>query len=185
MSEVSEVLDMIYERMDGSEVSAAYSKRHGIESAAILTVYDDETADLIAGYLAPRIEGRVVVEIGGGIGILAFHMAKYAKRIYCIEANPMWSWTFAELLLAEKPKNVSYLFGAADEFSGQIRGDVALFCTHSDAAGMAEVGSKFAREVIDVYRDMLSAGWNQLRDLSMAELNEWDRPLPFTKTPHA
>lgn len=160
-----EQLNLIYESMDGSELSRAYSARHGIHSAAILTVHDDDTASAVVAYLAPRIEGRTVVEIGGGIGLLSLCMGAYAKRVYCIEANPMWSWTFAALLLAKKPKNVSFLFGAADEFAGSIRGDVALFCTHSDAAGMREIAGKFAREIIDVYGEIVEPHWNELRDL--------------------
>jgi hypothetical protein len=171
MTELEGTLDQVYESMEGSEASIDYYTRHGVESAAILTVYDDEKADLIARHLAPRIEGRTVIEIGGGIGLLAFHLGLYAKRVYCIEANPMWSWTFAKCLLLQKPKNVSYLFGAAEEFAGHIRGDVALFCTHSDAAGMRAVGGKFAREVIDVYGEIVEPHWNDLRDISRAAPN--------------
>lgn len=162
---LSEMLDEVYNSMDGNELAESYSERHGLQSAAILTVYDDETASTIAGYLAPRIEGRTVVEIGGGIGLLAFHLGLYAKRVYCIEANPMWSWTFAACLLAKKPKNVSYLFGAADEFAGCIRGDVALYCTHSDTEGLRREGKRFAREVIDVYGEVVGPHWNELRKI--------------------
>lgn len=149
-------LTQVYEAMEGNELSEEYSERHGIKSAAVLTVYDDETAGLIASYLIPRIQGRVVVEIGGGIGLLAMHLAMHARRVYCIEANPMWSWTFATCLLAKKPKNLSYLFGAADEFIGRIRGNVALFCTHSDVAGMRRMGERFADEVIDVHGEIIA-----------------------------
>jgi hypothetical protein len=162
-NELNDVLDQVYNTFEGNETMREYDKRHGIDSLAVLTVYDDNRADLVASYLAPRIEGRIVVEIGGGIGLLAFHLAQYAKRVYCIEANPMWSWTFAKCLMDQKPKNVSYLFGAADEFAGQIRGDVALYCTHSDAAGMFVVGKKFAPTVIDVYAELVEPEWNALR----------------------
>lgn len=161
-----EMLDMVYSSMDGSKEAMHYSERHGVKSATILTIYDDEVADAIAQHLAPRIEGRVVVEVGGGIGLLAFHMAQYAKRVFCIEANPMWSWTHAVVLLKQKPKNVSYLFGAADEFAGLIHGDVALFCTHSDADGMRRESERFAREVIDVYGEIVEPHWNELRKLT-------------------
>lgn len=162
-------LALVYEAMEGSEASEAYSARHGVDSAAVLTVYSDEIADAIAQLLAPRIEGRIVVEVGGGIGLLSFHMAQYAKRVFCIEANPMWSWTFAQCLLAKKPKNVSYLFGAASEFAGCIHADVALFCTHSDVRGMRAAGAQFAREVIDVYGEMVEKNWNALRELPTKE----------------
>lgn len=164
--ELHGLLSQVYESMEGSELSQDYSNRHGIESAACLTVFDDDMAAMVAQYLAPRIEGRIVVEIGGGIGLLAFHLGLYAKRVYCIEANPMWSWTFAACLLAQKPKNVSYLFGAASEFAGVVRGDVALFCTHSDAAGMRATGELFAREVIDVYSGLVDQEWNPLREMT-------------------
>jgi hypothetical protein len=156
MAQIGGMLEEIYNEMEGSDPSMDYSERHNINAAAILTVADDETAGLMAEYLAPRIEGKIVVEIGGGIGLLALHMGHVAKRVYCIEANPMWSWTFAHLLLKQKPKNVSFLFGAADEFIGSIKGDVALYLTHSDVTGMGLVAAQFAPLVIDVYSEMIA-----------------------------
>jgi len=152
-NDLGPLLEQVYESMEGSEILERYMERHGVNSAGILTVYDDETADAVARSVADRIAGKVVVEIGGGIGLLAFHLSLYAKRVYCIEADPNWASAFVAALLDRKPVNVSYLFGAAQEFAGVIRGDVALFCTHSDAAGMARVGAMFAPEVIDVYRE--------------------------------
>lgn len=154
---MKDILDKVYEAMDGSEIAEEYARRHGINSAAILTMYDDETAGLMAEHLAPRIEGKTVVEIGGGIGLLALHMGLIAKRVYCIEANPMWSWVFANTLLKTKPKNVSFLFGAADEFLGTIRGDIAVFCTHSDVVGMRLIASRFAPEVIDIHGELIAS----------------------------
>lgn len=157
MTYLGGVLRHVYEAMEGSEPAQAYSERHGIVSAAVLTVHDDEMAGLTAEHLRPRIAGRTVVEIGGGIGLLALHMGLIAKRVYCIEANPMWSWIFAEQLLRLKPKNVSFLFGAADEFVGMLRGDVAIFCTHSDVTGMTLAAQQFAPVVIDVYGELMQA----------------------------
>ena len=150
------MLEEVDGAMAGSVVAEAYSERHGIKAASRLTVMDDELADMIAERLAPRIACKTVVEIGGGIGILALHMGFVAKRVYCIEANPMWASTFTACLLAAKPKNVSYLFGAADEFAGQIKADVAIFCTHSGVESMKEAGRLFASEVIDVYGEMIA-----------------------------
>ena len=157
MTELSRMFSTIYNAMEGSDDSMNYSERHGINAQAVLTVHDDETGGLIAEHLAPRIEGKTVVEIGGGIGLLSLHMGIIAKRVYCIEANPMWSWTFAEVLLKTKPKNVSFLFGAADEFLGAIKGDVAIYCTHSDVHGMGLVAAQFAPVVIDVYGELIKA----------------------------
>jgi hypothetical protein len=154
--DLTDALAHAYEALEGSEAAQRYSERHGIRSAAILTVYNDEIADTIAATLAPRIAGKVVVEIGGGIGLLGCHLAQYAERVYCIEANPAWAWTFVGCLLHQKPKNLSYLFGAADQFVGLIRAHVALFCTHSGVESMREVGGLFAPTVIDVWGDLIS-----------------------------
>lgn len=131
-----------------------FAERHNIRSATILTVTDAETAVLIAERLAPRIEGKTVVEIGGGIGLLSLAMATTAERVFCIEANPMWAVYFTQTLLERKRKNISFLFGAADEFVGYIRADVAVICTHSDVEGMRLIGAQFA-EVVDVYGEMV------------------------------
>lgn len=153
--DISAKLDELYNTFEGSDIAEAYSERHGIRSAAVLTVLDDNHARLIVERLAPRIEGKTVIEIGGGIGLLAMHMAGIAKRVYCIEANAMWSWTFAEILLNKKPRNMSFLFGTADEFLGVIKGDVAVYCTHSDVTGMGLVAAQFAPVVIDVYGELI------------------------------
>ncbi len=155
--ELQSTLGRIYNAMEGSDDSIAYSERHNVNSAAVLTVIDDETAGLLAENIATKIEGKTVIEIGGGIGLLALHMGRIAQRVYCIEANPMWSWTFAQILLKQKPKNVSFLFGSADEFLGQIKGEVAVFCTHSDVQGMRLVAQQFAPVAVDVYGELIDA----------------------------
>jgi hypothetical protein len=154
---LDDMLNHVYEAFDGSDLLQEYSARHGVESAGVLTVTDDAHASMIAAYLAHRIEGKTVIEIGGGLGLLALHMGFYAKRVYCIEASPIWASCFLAALLATKPKHVSYLFGAADEFAGQIHGDVALFCTHSGVDNLRVAASPFAPVVIDVYGELIAA----------------------------
>lgn len=149
------MLSDIYNQFEGSQMMADYTERHNIKSAAVLTVIDDETAAALAEHLEPRITGKTVVEIGGGIGLLSLHMARVAKRVYCFEANALWAWTFAKVLLEHKPKNVSYIFGAADEFVGTIKTDVAVIATHSDIAGMKLIGQQFAPVAIDVYGEII------------------------------
>lgn len=145
----------ICETMEQTEPYLAFADRHNIRSAAILTVTDAETAALIAERLAPRIENKTVVEIGGGIGLLSLAMGSIAKRVYCIEANPMWSMIFTQVLLEKKQKNVSFLFGVAEEFIDCIKADVAVICTHSDVQGLRLLGKQFAPEVIDVWGELI------------------------------
>ena len=105
--EIKPTLEMLYETLEGSEMAEEYSRRHGVESASILTIYDGQTAEIVANSLVPRIEGKTVIEIGGGIGLLALYLGEYAKHVYCIEASPAWSWAFVECLFEMKPKNVA------------------------------------------------------------------------------
>jgi len=154
---LQQMLSDIYNQFEGSEIMADYTERHNINSAAVLTVIDDETAAALIEHLEPHITDKIVVEIGGGIGLLSLHMARIAKRVYCFEANPMWAWTFAKVLLEHKPKNISYIFGAADEFVEAIKADVAVIATHSDIAGMKMIGKQFAPVAIDVYGEIIDA----------------------------
>ena len=157
MSDFRRMLSELYEIMQMSQAYSAFAERHNICSAPILTVTEDETAELLCERLAPRISGQTVVEIGGGIGLLSLAMASVAKRVYCIEANPMWASAWTQIMLEKKPKNMSYLFGAAGEFVGGIRGDVAVVCTHSDVAALKLVAQQFAPKAIDVYGEMIEA----------------------------
>lgn len=147
------LLTSVYESLEGSEMAQQYDKRHGIESMGVLTVYDQETAGRIAELLRPRIEGKVVVEIGSGIGLLALYLGLYARKVYAIEADPAWSWCFVGVLYATKPKHVTWILGLADELP-PLGADVALFCTHSGRLSMRAAGERHAREVIDVYDEM-------------------------------
>ena len=146
------MLDMFYEAMDGSPMLEDYHERHGTESAVILTNYDDEHAALVTDFLRARIEGKIVVEVGAGIGLLACHLATAAKRVIAIEVDPNWTMSFLLALYANKPKNLTFIFGAADECPA-FSADVALFCTHSGHEALHRAASRFAPVVIDVYKD--------------------------------
>jgi len=149
-------LNDIYDAMNGSPDCLSYFERHDIKSQAVLTITDDEIAALVTESIRDKIKGKTVVEIGGGTGLLALHMGMIADRVFCIEANPLWADTFIALLLKSKPKNVSYLFGAADEFAGHIKADVAVFCTHSGVEWMRDAAALFAPVTIDIYGDMIA-----------------------------
>lgn len=148
------ILEFFYEQMDGNEMVEEYHDRHGTESAGILTVYDDERASLIVEHLRERIAGKVVIEVGGGIGLLACHLAEVADRVICFEVDPAWCSSFVMALYAKKPANLTFVFGRAQELVGMVRGDVAIFCTHSGHDSLTEIAGQFAPEVIDVYGEL-------------------------------
>lgn len=157
------VLETWYQQMDGNQIAEDYHLRHGTESACILTNYDDEHAALVADFLRERIAGKIVVEVGAGIGLLACHLAADAKRVYAIEVDPAWSGTFIWCLYHRKPANLTFIFGKAEE-APPIAADVALFCTHSGRESLYRAATRFAPMVIDVYAEIMrdNEQWQQL-----------------------
>ncbi len=156
MADLHALLAAYYNAMDGSEMANAYHERHGTESACILTNFDDEHASLVTGYLEDRIAGKLVVEVGAGIGLLACHLATVARKVYAIEVDPAWTSCFVWELYATKPPNLTFIFGKAEE-APHIAADVALFCTHSGHEAMYRAASRFAPVVIDIYAELLAS----------------------------
>lgn len=161
------VIEAWYEQMDGSQTAEEYHARHGTESQVILTNYDDEHAALVADYVRSRIAGKIVVEVGAGIGLLACHLAMDAKRVYAIEVDPAWSASFVWCLYAKKPANLTFIFGKAEE-APPLYADVALFCTHSGRESLHRAASLFAPVVIDVYAELMKDNpkWREVEPLT-------------------
>lgn len=152
--DLGETLDKWYAHMDGNPDVENFHERHGTESACILTNFTDEHASAVADYLHDRVAGKVVVEIGAGIGLLACHVAMDARRVYAIEVDPVWSSVFIKTLYQNKPPNLTFIFGKAEE-APPISADVAFFCTHSGRSAMYRAATLFAPTVIDVYAEIL------------------------------
>jgi hypothetical protein len=125
-----------------------FSREHGIRSLGVLTVTDLDEARRWAQQIAPWIAGQVVVEIGAGVGLLACAMAGIASHVFAIEADPAWSWVFTEHLYRAKPRNLTWIFGRAEDLVGRIRGDVAVVFTRSDVEGMRTLAAGFAPLVL-------------------------------------
>lgn len=164
---MKQLLDSYYGAMDGNPIVEDYHLRHGTQSAGILTNYTDEYAALVADYLAPRVAGKIVVEIGAGIGLLAMYIAEDARRLYAIELDPAWSSVFVWRLYERKPPNLTFIFGKAEE-APPIAADVAYFCTHSGRDSMYKAAARFAPEIIDVYAEL------------MKDDDKWKQIEPFT-----
>lgn len=161
--DVKAVLDHYYTEAEGSPMVENYHARHGTKTAGILTVFDDEHAALIVDYLRDRIEGKIVVEVGAGIGLLACHLATVARRVYAIEVDPAWTSTFLACLYAHKPPNLTFIFGRAED-APPLVADVALFCTLSGHEALYRAASRFAPVVIDVYAELAGSGSSHRRD---------------------
>lgn len=164
---LKDTIETWYSHLDGNDTAEAYHRRHGTESAVILTNYDDEHTALVAAHLRERIAGKVVVEIGAGIGLLACHLAMDARRVYAIEVDPAWSASFVWCLYQHKPANLTFIFGKAEE-APPLCADVALFCTHSGRDSLYRAASRFAPLVIDVYAELMKDNeqWKQVEPLT-------------------
>lgn len=141
-------IERIYETFDGSDIVASFHDRHGIDSLLILTVASYYGAQAEVQKLIPSIEGKTVVEIGSGVGMLALQMARYASHVWAIEADPAWSWVFTNCLYAIKPPNLTWIFGRAQDMIGMIHADVAVVYTRSDVKGMGAIARHMAPVLI-------------------------------------
>lgn len=147
-SDTETIIDMAYECLEGCEDLLKYHERHGTPSMLILTQHCPDVAQRTAALLRDRIEGKNVIEIGAGVGFLAVEMARYAKSVVAIEADPAWSWVFTRSLYRHKPTNLTWIFGSAEHMIGTITGDVAVILTHSGIEEMRQIGLAFAPDVL-------------------------------------
>lgn len=141
-------IESIYETFDGSDLVSRFHDRHEIDSLLILTVGSYYGAQAEVQKLIPQIEGKTVVEIGAGVGMLALQMARYASHVFAIEADPAWSWVFTNCLYAIKPPNLTWIFGRAQDMVGLIHADIAVVYTRSDVKGMGAVARHMAPVLI-------------------------------------
>jgi predicted RNA methylase len=143
-------IDYIYERLEGNMDVENYFSLHKIKSSRILTIISKDKSCKIIDQIRNTITNKRVIEIGSGVGILSFEMAKIAKSVIAIEADPAWSWMFVKYLYKHKPPNLTFIFGTAESVSDYISGDVAVIVTHSDRLGMQKIAKKLCPIVIEI-----------------------------------
>jgi protein-L-isoaspartate O-methyltransferase len=151
--EVGDLIDVVYENMEGAEDLMRYHDEHGTPSMQILTQFSPKTAIGAVKLLTPLIKNKKVIELGGGVGFLAIEMAKIAKSVIAIEADPAWSWVFTRSLYKHKPKNLTWIFGSAETVSDYIKGDIVIVATNSGIPEMREMAKKLAPESFFLYQD--------------------------------
>jgi len=144
----SDLVNMVYDCMEGDEDLMRYHQEHGTLSMLVLTQYSQPLAHEIARLISQDIEDKIVIEIGAGIGFLAIEIAKLAKQVYAIEVDPAWSWVFTRSLYAHKPPNLTWIFGKAETMLPMLKGDIAVVATHSGINELRELAYKFAPNVI-------------------------------------
>jgi protein-L-isoaspartate O-methyltransferase len=143
----------VYSLFDGCPGQVRYDDRHGIVARHVLTVVRPEDAKWILDKIRERVRGKVVVEIGAGIGTLANAIAQEATHVFAIEADPGWSTRYAHWFYRTKPANLTWIFDRAENLEGIIRGDVAIVVTGSAEDSMRELAERFAPEVIMPWQD--------------------------------
>lgn len=130
-----------------------YKSRHDVRARPYLTILRPSDATWMLDKLRPIVEGKTVVEIGAGIGVLAVALAGIAARVWAIEADPMWGFVFCRWLYRAKPTNLTYVIDSADHLADTIRADIAVIVTGSDEARLFELGRKFAPVVVMPWQD--------------------------------
>lgn len=149
MKDAEQEIASVYDAVPNVPLMEDYYDRHGIESLVVLTITSAYAATREVDQFASRIRGKTVVEIGAGVGFLAMEMARFAKQVYAIEADPAWNHVFTECLYALKPPNLTWIFGAAQSVAPILRGDVAVVYTRSDREGMLALARQMCPEVIN------------------------------------
>ena len=151
-NQISKAIEGIYQSLDGDKIVMEYHLRHTINSLCILTITTKEKAIKGLDLFKKTLEGKVVIEIGAGVGLFAIQCAEIAKEVYAIEADPAWSWIFTKYLYQTKPPNLTWIFGSAQRMIGKLTGDVCIIFSHSDIEGLNKLGEQFAPQVILGYQ---------------------------------
>lgn len=159
---LSTCLNAIYQDLEGSEAAEEFHKKHMTASCGVITVYDSFKCKEIIKAIAPRIAGKVVIEVGAGLGLLACGMATIAKQVYAIESDPAWSWAFTKILYDIKPPNLTFIFGKAESMVNILHGDIAVIVTRSGHKEMQNVAKRLATGITDVYQEYeILSKWEQ------------------------
>jgi hypothetical protein len=144
-----------------SDDERAHDQRTGTRSKHYLTMLSREDTDWIVVHLRDRIRGKDVIEIGAGVGVLACELAKHARRVFAVEADPGWNWAFVRHLYRHKPNNLTWIFDNAQALVGLLHVDVAVVVTGSDSANLRTLGGQFAPDVVLPWQD-----WNGGKPIS-------------------
>lgn len=139
-------IEHIYERLDWLPEMRDFVERSGIASLGVLTILNQHDAKETVLKFWASIAGKRVVEIGCGVGYLALEMAKVAKSVVAIENDPAFTWLFAKFLYANRPANLSWVFGRAGEV--QLSADVAVICSRSGLAEMIAEARRLAPVIV-------------------------------------
>jgi len=152
-SESDRLIEMAYDCLEGREDLMRYHQRHGTPSMLILTQHSPTIAAETSRKIEDQIAGKIVVEIGAGVGFLALELARRAKRVYAIESDPAWSWIFTQSLYAHKPENLTWIFGTAESVVSWLRADVAVILTRSGEMQMRDLANCIAPIVLMPLQD--------------------------------
>ena len=125
-----------------------YQERMGVKAAHICTIVRPENTRWMMAKMLPRIAGKVVVEIGAGLGILAVEMARHASRVFAIDSDPQFTASFADALYQKRPPTLTWIFDTAEGviasgLASAMKADIAVVVTGSDEAGLCKLAQAF------------------------------------------
>lgn len=152
---------------------------HDIRSKHYITVVRPDDATWIIEKIRDRITGRVVVEIGAGVGVLAAEMAKIARHVYAIEIDPAWTYLYTRYVYKAKRPNLTWIMDRAENLVGIIKADVAIVVTGSDEEALRALAGRFASEVFLPWQD-----WNDGKAVVAGWPRRADGALPLCECPH-
>ena len=105
------------------------------ESWHVLTVYSYERAREELSRFRHHVAGKKVVELGAGVGLLAYEMSKYAELVIAVEWDPLWVRVYLKHIHPKVLKERRPLLFAVGDMRYLTKlnpgFDVAVIYTHS------------------------------------------------------
>lgn len=176
VADASMLLDASKEHED----RVAFNKRSGIRTTHIATMVHHVNTVWILRRLEQQFQNlkdMTVIEIGAGVGVFAVNLAERCKRVFAIEADPLFSREFAVRLYADKPSNLTWVFDVAvPEMAARNggwlpRADLVLVLTGSDEENLRDLAEQFGDAVVMPWQD-----WND--GVASVDCRRLDGPPP-------
>jgi len=153
-AKISDSIDHVYEVFHDDVVYMELWDRLFPEdkSMHILTVLDFDDAAREVSKFMEHIRNRRVVELGAGVGLLAYEMAKLAKSVVAVEFDPVWArvylkHVYPKVLRSRLP--LYFTIGDARHLQRfNMEFDVAVIYTYSAIDTPLNIASKVAKKTI-------------------------------------
>lgn len=148
MTDFENKIESIYDWAHDPNNMSKIENCHSGDYSLILTNYNKEKVEKEVSKYKFYLNGKDVIEIGAGIGLLAIEVAKFAKYVYAFELDPAWSWIFVTENFYDKPDNMSFIFGDVRDFAYVLNVDLVIIYAYASKKYFTNIAKIFASSII-------------------------------------